>query len=152
MLVVELQRSTSAILCPTFLNQASSLAIESHCARQVLAICLVGLKGNPCPRTFHYHATLRVQVQDGWSLLHFRTEIAHVRTFRHVVAIDTWHLGFVIDGEDAAVKLLVVAIELLGHLLVEEPLLGWPGVRMLILTPVQLPTCVGSQFIETAIE
>ena len=52
--------------------------------------------------------------------------------------------GFVVDREDAAVEFLVVTIELLGHLLVEEPLFSRPGVGMLVLAPVELPACVGT--------
>ena len=151
-LVVKLQRSTSSVLSPAFLQQAASPSIEPHCAREVFAIGLVGLESHPCPCAQDYHPTLGIEVHHRRRFLHFGTEIAHVGPLCHIVAIDTRSDGFVVEGENAAVELLVVAVELLCHLLVEEPLLGRPSVRVLIFAPVQLPTGVGSQFIEAAVE
>ena len=59
--------------------------------------------------------------------------------------------GLVVDGENSAVKFLIVAIEILSQLFAEEPLLGIGGMRMLKLSPVQLPAGVRPQFVETAV-
>ena len=58
----------------------------------------------------------------------------------------------IIDRKDAAVQFIVVAIILLRHFFAVEPFLGVCCVRMFRLSPVQLPSGVGPQFIEARIE
>ena len=152
MLVVELQRSATSILCPGFLNESSAFSVESHCARQMLAISFVRFVSHTSPRSFHYHSAFWIEIQDWRIFLHIRAEIAHMRTLRHVVIIDAWHFWLVVEREDATVEFLVVAIELLRHFLIEEPTLSRPSVGMLIFAPIQLPTRIGSQLVEAAIE
>ena len=118
----------------------------------MLAVRFVGFEGHTCLRPLHYHAAFGIEVHYGRSFLHLRTEITHVRTLRHVVVIDTRSCGLVVKRKYAAIEFLVVAVELLSHLLVEEPLLSRPGMGMLVLAPVQLPSGIGPQLVEASVE
>ena len=61
-------------------------------------------------------------------------------------------LGLVEDRENAAVEFLVVTIILPRYTFVKEPLLGNAVMGVLRYAPIELPTCIGPQFIVTAIE
>ena len=72
-------------------------------------------------------------------------EITAKGTECHIAVVVAIDLGFVVNGEDTGVELLVVAEEILGHRLVVEPVFRTPNVVMLGLTPIELPAGVGAQ-------
>ena len=57
----------------------------------------------------------------------------------------------VINGEGAAVQFVIVAIESFFKLLVREPFSGYARMFVLEHAPVQLPSRIGTQFVETGI-
>ena len=97
-------------------------------------------------------STFREKLQFGFGrrFVHFRNTAK--RTQGHFVEEIARLFRFIEDGKDSAVKLLVILIILLSHSLIEEPLLGDDIVRMLRNAPVKLPSCIGSEFVITAIK
>ena len=79
-------------------------------------------------------------------------EIAAQRTCRHIVVEIARFLGLVIDGEHTGIELFVVSVKLLGHPVVEKPILCKGGVFFLRKAPVQLPPRISPQLVETAVE
>ena len=79
-------------------------------------------------------------------------ELAPQGAERHVAREVAWLLGAVIDGEDARVELFVVAEIVLCHFPVVELLFADAFVLVLCLSPVELPSGVGTELEVTAVE
>ena len=118
----------------------------------MLAILTIGLEGHPIGHTCHKVAPLGEEGDHGlWRLVRALHESLQGAQ-GHALSVIACLLGLIVDGEDAAIEFLVVAIIVAGQFLVEEPILGILGVGMLVAAPVQLPPGVGSQFVVSAIE
>ena len=63
----------------------------------------------------------------------------------------TFFIGFVENGKHTSVEFVVIAVEILCHVLAKKPFLCKDAVRMLRDTPVELPSGIGTQFIVTGI-
>ena len=125
---------------------------DGECAFEMHPFVVIGLEGYPVGGACHEVSALGIEVEHGlWGAV-VGLEVASQWAQRHVVLVFAWCLRFVIDGEDPAVEFLVVAIVFACHLLVEEPSLGIACVWVFILAPVELPACVGPQFVVASVE
>ena len=69
----------------------------------------------------------------------------------HQLSVLAFFLRFVINGKHTAVEFIVVAEEVVLQLFGVEPLVGVLSVLPLIQSPVELPACVGPQFVIASI-
>ena len=69
----------------------------------------------------------------------------------HALCVLTFPNGFVVDREDTTVELVVITVEVVVHLLGDEPLLADLGVRPMEKSPVELPSGVGPELVESGI-
>ena len=71
---------------------------------------------------------------------------------RHVVGVFTGNLRLIVNRKNTTVEFLIVTEEIVRHVSTQEPLLGVFGVRMFEASPVELPTGVGTEFVESCIK
>ena len=88
-------------------------------------------------------ASFREEVEGEHVFIHIVTEISPHGAMSHIVVVLTRLLGFVIDGEDTAVELFIIAIVVLLGFLIDEPGCCHSAVRMLKMSPVKLPSGIG---------
>ena len=148
----ELHAAASALFGLGLGHLVACCVEDGECAFEMHPFVVIGLEGYPVGGACHEVSALGIEVEHGLGDAVVGLEVASQWTQRHVVLVFAWCLRFVIDGEDSAVEFLVVAIVFACHLLVEEPSLGIACVWVFILAPVELPACVGPQFVVASVE
>ena len=141
----DLEESASAMQCP------DRIPVVKEPAFRPLSIVETGLESHPARQTLHEVAALGIEGKLQLAVLsRIGIEAAHGPE-GHVVRVFARLDGFVVDGEHAAVELLIVAEVLPLLPFAREPLFYLFGMPALEASPVELPTGVGPELVEAGV-
>ena len=139
--------ASSSVLRLCLCHHLSLAVFHDQTSVSVLAFLAHSLKGKPLLHPVHPVSALGIDSHLSTRLFLPQLVIAPQGAQGHHLTVVSSLLGLVIHGEHTAVELVIITIELPCHLLSQEPgidsLLPW----MLMLSPVELPARIGSQFI-----
>ena len=127
-------------------------AHQLQAAVACLAVLHRSLECHAAGQSLHHVSPLGIERELELRFVGVGLEITAQRTQCHVSCEHAFFLGFVVDGEHAAIEFLVVAEEVACHGLVVEVAFGVAAVWVFGLSPVQLPSGVGPQLEESRVE